>query len=91
MTLIQNIEIGNDSLTVTFEAFPEWNDESYTDEFGVVRFKPVPYLEQYPTWDRKSFTFFENLRILGYLMDNLKKIEGKFHQMLIEETIPDNY
>ena len=89
MYLTQNIEMGEDSVEVIFEAYPIWRDDSYSDEFGLVKIEPYPFLEEYPTYDRTLYTTSENCYIAIWVLNNLEKLDETFCNLLREETIPD--
>ena len=89
MYLTQNIEMGEDSVEVIFEAYPIWRDDSYSDEFGLVKIEPYPFLESMPIWDSSIYIHSENQVIIQYLFDNGKKIYEAFCNLLREETIHD--
>jgi len=88
MTLYCQIPYNKGELTVTFEAYPKMVDDSYSDEFGLVKIKPYVSLKESDdlTWEKEGLSEIENKAIKDWLEKEKYK-----NQKLIEKIFCDKY
>lgn len=73
------VEIENIEDLVELEAEPTLEDDSYSDEFGLVKIKPyITFDESEVTWDEKLYSKEDNKIISEWVKDNSQDIATLF-------------
>lgn len=74
-----------DYIDVVFEAEPEWDNDSYSDEYGKVILDDYPVLNDNPTWDESLHTEEENKIIKKWSEENWKELSDKFCSQFVKD------
>jgi len=67
-----------DCFDAELEGNPVMQDDSYSDEYGLVKIEPYFVLDGDVTWKRKDYTDLQNCQIADYIKANTKAIEELF-------------
>ena len=76
MDLTINIEYKN--MEVEFSAKPGWENDSYSDEFGLVVMPKYAAMNDTPKWDKTQHTEAENEIITVWLNENERYVNQLF-------------
>ncbi len=78
----------NDNLqNVELYASPRWENDSYSDEFGIVQLPDYASLAYFgdPKWNEDLYNSEENILILNWMNENFKNIDERFCKIFEEE------
>ena len=75
-----------DWVEVYFEAEPEWENDSYDDEYGTVSFDDYPILSEDAKWDESLYTKKENEIITEWYKKNWKQVEDIFCKQFVKDS-----
>ena len=87
MELTINVEYMDDNgeykdFDVEFTGYPKWENDSYSDEFGIVRMPEYAAMECTPTWVKANYTELQNEIIQTWLNDNERYVDKLFTKEL---------
>jgi hypothetical protein len=80
-------ENGDDELIeVEFEAYPEWENDSYDDEYGTVALDDYAAINDDAKWDESRYSEKQNEIISNWYTKNWKKVYDMFCQQFVEDS-----
>lgn len=79
-----------EEITVSFEGEPEWENDSYDDEFGTVKKDSYPSMAMNGDvkWDKTKYTSEINEKIENWYKIHIDYVEGKFCRQLEKQSDP---
>lgn len=78
MTITAIVSEGEEIIDVEFEATVGMEDNSYSDEYGLVKHDKHPVLESEITWDKTVYDPTANATIFGWMEKNKDRLEKIF-------------
>jgi hypothetical protein len=73
-------------IEVDFEAEVEMENDSYTDEYGLVSLPDYPEITGEVTWDKRVFSGEQNREIEKWYRENWREVEDLVCKQFIENS-----